>query len=209
MVNENAVQKIDWKKELKSLYNPPKQNGLIDVPPMNYLMIDGKGNPNTSPDFQAAIEALFSVSYTVKFLSKKAGQDYVVMPLEGLWYMDNMADFLSSSKDDWKWTAMIMQPSHITREMIEEAIDAARKKKNAPAAIDKLRFETYEEGRSVQILYVGPFDDEHPTIVKLHEFAEANGYALSGKHHEIYLSDFRKADPSKLKTVIRQPVTAK
>lgn len=208
MANDKTVQKIDFKKELRELYNPPKKNGLIDVPTMNYLMVDGKGDPNTSPDFQAAIEALYSVSYTVKFLSKKAGLDYVVMPLEALWYMDNMDDFLDSPKDEWQWTAMIMQPSHITNEMIADAIETIRKKKN-PTALDKLRFEAYEEGRSVQILYIGPFDDEHPTIVKLHQFAEDQGYALSGKHHEIYLSDFRKVDPSKLKTVIRQPVTAK
>lgn len=208
MVNEKPAVKIDYKKELRSLYNPPKKIGIVDVPTMNYLMIDGKGNPNTSEDFQAAIEALYSVSYTLKFSSKKAGLDYVVMPLEALWYMDNMEDFLHLQKDDWQWTAMIMQPAHITSEMIEVAIEAIRKKKN-PASLDKLRFEAYDEGRSVQVLYVGPFDDEHPTIVKMHEFAEENGYAPSGKHHEIYLSDFRKVDPSKLKTVIRQPIAPK
>ncbi|WP_147535927.1 GyrI-like domain-containing protein [Bacillus marasmi] len=208
MVNEKPTVKIDYKKELRNLYNPPKKIGLIDVPTMNYLMIDGKGNPNTSEDFQAAIEALYSVSYNLKFTSKNAGLDYVVMPLEALWYMDNYEDFLKGQKDDWQWTAMIMQPEPITKEMVEEAIETIRKKKN-PAALDKLRFEAYDEGRSVQVLYVGPFDDEHPTIMKMHEFAAENGYVPSGKHHEIYLSDFRKVDPSKLKTVIRQPVAPK
>lgn len=205
MVNEQSVQKVDFKKELKELYNSPKKNVLVDVPEMNYLMIDGKGDPNSSADFQNAIEALYSVSYATKFLSKKNGFDYVVMPLEALWYMDNMADFMNSPKDDWFWTAMIMQPKQITNEMILEAIETVRKKKGF-AALDKLRFEAYNEGLSAQILYVGPFDDEHPTIVSLHEFAETNGCSISGKHHEIYLSDFRKVEPSKLKTIIRQPV---
>lgn len=208
MVNVNEVKKVDFKKELKEFYQPSKKNHLVTVPDMNYLMIDGKGNPNTSPDFQAAIEALFSVSYTVKFLSKKLGFDYVVMPLEALWYMDDMGQFLNSSKDEWKWTAMVMQPSHVTEEMIKEAIETVRKKKGI-VSVDQLRFETYHEGISAQILYVGPFDDEHPTIMKLHSFAEEQGFTLAGKHHEIYLSDFRKVDPSKLKTVIRQPIVKK
>jgi hypothetical protein len=208
MVNDHDLKKVDFKKELKELYGCPKKNNLVEVPEMNYLMIDGKGDPNTSTDFSAAIEALFAVSYTTKFLSKKNGLDYVVMPLEGLWYKDNMEDFLNSSKDDWQWTAMIMQPNHVTEEMIGEAIESVRKKKKI-VALDKLRFEAYNEGVSAQILYVGPFADEHPTIVKLHEFAESNGYRIDGKHHEIYLSDFRKVDPSKLKTIIRQPVVKK
>ncbi len=208
MINESKPQKVDFKKELKQLYGSPKKNVLVEVPEMNYLMIDGKGDPNSSADFQTAIEALYSVSYTIKFLSKKSGIDYVVMPLEALWYMDNMADFLKGTKDDWQWTAMIMQPNHITQEMIEGAIETVTKKKGL-AGLDKLRFEAYNEGMSAQILYVGPFDDEHPTIVKLHEFAESNGYQVDGKHHEIYLSDFRKVDPSKLKTIIRQPVMKK
>lgn len=205
MVNAKEVKKVDFKKEFKEFYQPAKKNHLVTVPDMNYLMINGKGNPNTSPDFQAAIEALFSVSYTVKFLSKKMGFDYVVMPLEALWYMDDMGQFLKSSKDEWQWTAMIMQPSYVTEEMIKEAIETVRKKKGI-VSVDQLRFEPYHEGISAQILYVGPFDDEHPIIMKLHSFAEEQGYALAGKHHEIYLSDFRKVDPSKLKTIIRQPV---
>lgn len=208
MGNAKEVLKVDFKKEFKELYNVPKKNHLVTVPEMNYLMIDGKGDPNTSPAFQTAIEALYSVSYAAKFSSKAAGLDYVVMPLEALWYMDKMDDFLSAPKDDWKWTAMIMQPPHITPEMIEEAIETVRKKKKL-VPVEQLRFQSYNEGPSVQILYVGPFDDEHPTIIKLHEFAQEQGYALSSKHHEIYLSDFRKVDPSKLKTIIRQPVIKK
>jgi hypothetical protein len=205
MENGQVIKKVDYKKELREFYNPPKKNGFVDIPEMNYLMIDGKGNPNTSPDFQAAIEALFSVSYTTKFLSKKSGLDYVVMPLEALWYMDNMSEFGNSSKDEWQWTAMIMQPAHVSEALIQEAIEIVRKKKDI-ASLDKIRFQPYHEGLSVQILYVGPFDDEHPTIVKLHQHAAENGYAVTGKHHEIYLSDFRRVEPNKLKTIIRQPI---
>lgn len=206
MPNAKTIQKIDYKKEFRDLYNSPKKNVLVEVPELNYLMIDGKGDPNTSIAFKDAIEALYSVSYNVKFLSKKSGSDFVVMPLEALWYIDVMCDFVNVPKDDWEWTVMIMQPSHITNEMIQAGIEAARKKKNL-AALDKIRFESYNEGLSVQILYVGPFADEHPTIVKLHEFAQASGCHIEGKHHEIYLSDFRKVEPSKLKTIIRQPVS--
>ncbi|AGK51953.1 GyrI-like domain-containing protein [Bacillus sp. 1NLA3E] len=203
-----SAQKVDFKKELKEFYSCPKKNVLVDVPEMNYLMIDGKGDPNTAIAFKDAIEALYSVSYSVKFLSKKNGLDYVVMPLEALWFIDEMNDFIHVPKDEWEWTAMIMQPSHISKEMMNDAIESVRKKKGL-ASLDKIRFEGYNEGLSAQVLYVGQFDDEHPTIVKLHEFAQANGYRIEGKHHEIYLSDFRKVDPSKLKTIIRQPVSKK
>lgn len=201
------MTKIDLKKELKQLYNPSKTEiSVVEVPVMNFLMVDGRGDPNTSLDYQAAIETLFSLSYTLKFMLKKAGgDDYAVMPLEGLWWADDVHQpDLFSNKDAWYWTAMMMQPPLITREMVKVATDDVRRKK-APAALDKVRFERFAEGWAAQIMYIGPFADERPTIDRIHAHIEESGYKLTGKHHEIYLSDFRRAAPEKLKTVIRQP----
>ncbi len=204
------MQKIDLRKEWKHLYKPsPKKVEIVDVPQMNFLMIDGRGDPNTSQEFQEAVEALFGVSYTAKFMVKKGetAVDYSVMPLEGLWWMDDMAEFSIDRKHEWKWTTMIMQPEYVSADFLQAAMAQVEKKKN-PAALSKLRFESYHEGESAQIMHIGPFAEEGPTIAKIHQFIEDNGYALSGKHHEIYLSDFRKAAPEKLKTVIRQPLKA-
>ena len=204
------MEKIDLRKEWKHLYKPsPKKVEIVDVPQMNFLMIDGRGDPNTSQEFQEAVEVLFGVSYTAKFMVKKGETaiDYSVMPLEGLWWMDNMAEFSIDRKHEWKWTAMIMQPEYVSADLLQAAMAQVEKKKN-PAALSKLRFESYQEGEAAQIMHIGPFAGEGPTIAKIHQFIEDNGYALSGKHHEIYLSDFRKAAPEKLKTVIRQPLKA-
>ena len=173
---------------------------------MNYLMIDGQGNPNTSIDYKNAVEALFSVSYTLKFMVKKGEWkvDYGVMPLEGLWWVDDMAQFDANKKDDWKWTLLMMQPELITKEMVERAIGEVRKKKNPPV-LDKIKFESFTEGKAAQIMHIGPFSEEGPNIQKVHEFITINGHKLSGKHHEIYLSDIRRAAPEKWKTIIRQP----
>jgi hypothetical protein len=201
------VKKIDFKKELKHLYQPSaKEVVQVDVPTMNYLMVDGEGDPNTSKAFSDAVEALFAVSYTAKFKVKKGSLaiDYGVMPLEGLWWADDMSKFSIEDKSNWKWTLMIMQPDFVTKEMIDTAISEVRKKKN-PAAISKIRFETLSEGKCAQILHVGPFAEEGPTIEKVHKFIDSRGKRI-GKHHEIYLSDIRKADPEKWKTVIRQPM---
>ena len=203
------MPKMDMKKkELKHLYFPPKDEPvLVDVPPMNYLMIDGIGNPNASQEFQDAIEALYGVSYTLKFMVKKenAELEWVVMSLEGLWWADNMEDFSSGNKDSWQWTLMIMQPRHVTEEHVGKAVEELERKKK-PRALNKIRFEEYIEGKSAQIMHFGHFEDEGPTIEKLHSFIAEKGYALRGKHHEIYMSDYRKTAPEKLKTVIRQPV---
>jgi hypothetical protein len=206
------MAKIDLKKENKELYYPKKgQVNLIDVPEINFLMLDGEGDPNTSQEYQDAIETIFPVSYKVKFMSKKElDQDYVVMPLEGLWWADNMEDFSVDDKDGWKWTVMIRQPDFINTEMVNSVVEEILKKKELPS-ISKLRLEKFREGKSAQILHLGPFSDEGPTVEKLHEYIEANGYSFDGsidgtKHHEIYLSDIRRAKPENLKTVIRQPV---
>ena len=201
------MEKVDLKKELKHLYQPSaKEVVQIDVPTMNYLMVDGEGDPNTSQAYSDAVEALFMVSYAVKFMVKKGASaiDYGVMPLEGLWWADDMSRFTTTDKSDWKWTMMIMQPSFVTPEIIDSAIADAKKKKN-PMAISKLRLEAFLEGRCAQILHIGPFSEEGPTIEKVHQFIDSKS-KRTGKHHEIYLSDIRKVDPSKWKTIIRQPM---
>lgn len=203
------MEKVDFKKELDFLYRPSsKEFSIIAVPPLKYLMVDGDGDPNTSPDYAAAIEALYSVSYTLKFMSKKElGQDYVVPPLESLWWADDMSAFTKGRKESWKWTAMIMVPNWITKSMVKQAVKSVREKKEN-TKLAELRHETLKEGKSVQILHIGPYDKEGPMLNRMHnEFMPANGLTFNGKHHEIYMSDPRKVAPEKLRTVVRQPVT--
>jgi hypothetical protein len=201
------MKKIDFKKELKDLYRPSaKTVGVVDVPKMNFLMTDGMGDPNTSQSYQEAIAALFSVSYALKFMIKKGERaiDYGVMPLESLWWADDMKFFQDEEKDKWHWKAMIMQPEFISADTFSEAAAQASKKKQLPA-LSRLRFEDLTEGAAVQILHLGPFSDEGPTIERLHQYIEEQGFQRSGRHHEIYLSDFRRTAPEKLRTIIRQP----
>lgn len=203
----SETTKIDLKKEYKTLYQPSKkQVEQVDVPAFNYLMIDGIGDPNTSQIYQEAIEALFAVSYAVKFMIKKGelAIDYAVMPLEGLWWAEDMTAFTADNKSQWQWTMMIMQPKWVSQKIVDQAIAQVQQKKGLPA-LAQLRFESFHEGRCAQIMHVGPFSEEGPTVQRVHEFIEART-ALSGKHHEIYLSDIRRADPSKWKTIIRQPM---
>ncbi len=200
------MEKIDFKKELKPFYAAKAgKPAIVDVPSMNFLMINGEGNPNISQSFSDAVEVLYQLSFSLKFTVKKGetGIDYGVMPLEALWWADDMSVFTAESKDSWKWTVMIMQPDFIGAEMVDQAKEDVRRKKN-PAALPLVRFEAFHEGRAAQILHVGPFSEEGPTIEKLHAFIEESGNRLAGKHHEIYLSDIRRAAPEKWKTVIRQ-----
>jgi len=203
------VTKIDFKKELKHLYQPAsKKFEVVDVPSMNFLMIDGQGDPNTAQEYQDALEALYGVAYKLKFISKKAlVKDYVVPPLEGLWWAEDMEQFTTGGdKNAWQWTMMIMQPEWVTQEMFVNALDQVKKTKN-PTALSKLRLERYHEGLAVQIMHIGSYDNEGPTLGRMHhEFIPGHGYEMNGKHHEIYLSDPRKVAPEKLKTVLRQPV---
>jgi hypothetical protein len=199
------IMKLDYKKELKHLYHASaKDISILDVPSMNFLMIDGEGDPNTSKSFQSAVQTLFSLSYTLKFMIKKSQHavDYGVMPLEGLWWTDDMTRF-AERKDEWKWTVMIMQPEFINIDPVNEAMEQVKKKKDLDCSI--VRFEAFSEGKSAQIMHIGPFSEEGPTIDKVHGFIKDNGYVLSGRHHEIYLSDIRRAAPEKWKTIIRQP----
>ena len=199
--------KIDLKKEYKKLYNPSsKAPEIIDVPNFKFLMIDGKGIENE--EYQSSIQALFNVSYKTKFIIKKDKNiDYTVMPLEGLWWADDMNDFINNKKDKWKWTLMIMQPDFVSNEIILKAIDEV-KKKNEIKRLEYLRLEDYKEDLSCQIMHIGPYSEEHQNIIKIHKLIEENNGKFNGKtnkHHEIYLSDFRKTAPEKLKTILRQP----
>jgi len=195
------------KKELKQLYQASAKDVVeVDVPALRFLMVDGQGDPNTSQAYAQAVEALFSVSYTAKFIVKKGPQaiDYAVMPLEGLWWADDMSSFHPGDKAKWKWTAMIVQPGFVSNDVIDAAMAEVRKKKKAPG-IDRLRLEEFTEGRCAQVLHVGPFSEEGPTIERLHAFIDARS-GRSGKHHEIYLSDIRRTQPSRWKTIVRQPM---
>ncbi|RZU65314.1 hypothetical protein EV379_1644 [Microterricola gilva] len=204
------MEKYDIKRAHKALYAPSSADfAIVDVPEMHYLAVDGHGDPNTAQAYADAIEALYGVSYTLKFESKNAlGRDFVVGPLEALWRAADMMAFTSRDKDSWDWTAMIIQPEWITAEMVDAAIVTLRAKRPL-AAIEKVRLMTLNEGGCVQILHIGSYDDEAPTLDRLHhEYLPAHNLDFNGDHHEIYLSDARRTDPAKLKTVLRQPVKA-
>ena len=203
---------LDMKKTLKHLYNPSaKAVSVVDVPPVTYLMIDGKGNPNTAQRYQDAIPALYKIAYGIRAIFKAKGEVFTVMPLEGLWEFEgqeehDMTPLTEIQKDKFIWTLMILQPEGVTQNIFEQARDNARGK-DAPVLLDDVRLETYHEGEAVQIMHIGAYEDETDNIVKLHNHISDNGWTISGKHHEIYLSDPRKVAAEKLKTVIRQPFT--
>jgi hypothetical protein len=201
------MTKTDFKKTLKHLYIPPRRFVTVDVPEMQFLMVDGHGDPNTTQDYKDAVEALYAVAYKTKFRSKKdLGKDYTVPPLEGLWWAEDMETFITRDKSQWDWTMMIMTPDWISAEIFADAVEQVRKAKD-PAALDKVRLERYHEGLSVQIMHIGSYDDEGPVLSQMHsDFIPNNGYVENGKHHEIYLSDPRRVAPEKLKTVLRQPI---
>lgn len=204
---EAIMAKLDLKRQLGNLYKvTAKKVDEVDVPAMNFLMIDGKGDPNKAPEYAQAIVALYQLSYAIKFSIKKGKKaiDYAVMPLEGLWWVDDMRQFSVEDKSSWKWTAMIMQPDFINSNLVEEMRAEVAEKKNPPA-LAKVRFETFAEGPAAQILHIGPYAAEGPTVVKVHEYIQQSGHELRGKHHEIYLKDPRKSSSEKLQTIVRQP----
>lgn len=228
--------KVDFKKELKELYNPSaKEFALVDVPPMQFLMVDGQGDPNTAAEYAEAVEALYGLAYTLKFMSKREmDRDYGVPPLEGLWWAADMNVFTRTiERDAWLWRMMIMTPDWITGEQFGRAVEEVKRKKvqhgdtgdtgkkgelrgtggnsgelkKGVAGLDRVRLERFEEGLAVQILHIGPYTAEGPTIARLHgEYLPQNGLVENGEHHEIYLGDPRKSAPEKLKTILRQPV---
>jgi hypothetical protein len=200
------MAKTDLKRDLKILYTARQVPTLVEVPELAYLMVDGAGDPNTAPEYREAVEVLYAVSYAAKFaLKTRSGLDYTVMPLEGLWWADDPAKFVQRDKSDWQWTAMILQPDQVDSTLVTESLSKASKKGPLPAG-SRLRLQRWTEGRAAQILHVGPYAGEGPTIARLHEFIEASGLRLTGKHHEIYLGDPRRTAPERLKTIIRQPV---
>jgi hypothetical protein len=203
------MKTIDLKKKLKPYYTASATKPeIVDVPAMNALMIDGRGDPNSAP-FEEAIGTLYSVAYTLKFSFKKEKAiDYPVMALEGLWCAEDVSDFLADKRENWQWTVFIVLPDAATKKDVAGAIDAVKKKARFPSS-PEVRFEKFAEGKAAQILHIGPYAAERPTIEKLHAFVEERGYALRGKHHEIYLGDPRRSAPEKLRTIIRHPVKSK
>ena len=204
---------FDFKKEYKELYMPKDKPALIEIPSMNFLMVDGTGDPNGNAVFQQAVELLYGLSYTIKMSKMKGNQpegyfEYVVPPLEGLWWIDE-GKFSLEVRDNWKWTLMIRQPEFVNEKVFQWACDElARKKPELDTG--KARFEAFEEGLCVQIMHIGPFSTEPETVKKMDAFILQQGLkdklTSGGKHHEIYLSDFRKCKPENMKTVLRHPV---
>ncbi|GAA3434656.1 GyrI-like domain-containing protein [Kutzneria kofuensis] len=202
------MAKTDFKKTLDSYQARRHEFRVVEVPPMQYLMIDGRGDPNSSPEFADAVSALYPVAYKLKFASKQdLGRDYVVMPLEGLWWSPDMAAFTTArDKSRWDWTLLMMVPDWITTTMFDAAV-AKASAGDRPARLDDVRLEALAEGPCVQTLHIGSFDDEAEVLAAMHDdFIPAHGLTMGGKHHEIYLSDFRKVEPGKRRTILRQPV---
>ncbi|MDH5703407.1 MAG: GyrI-like domain-containing protein [Aigarchaeota archaeon] len=199
------TKKIDLRKQLKAFYSSPKKPNIIDVPPAKFLTITGRGEPGGEA-YRAAMNALYSVAYTIKFRAKAAGKDFTVMTLEGLWWFDDPnASFDSVPREEWNWKSMIRQPDLITAEMVKEAKTQAKAKKGLEE-IDSVVLEKFHEGMSAQIMHIGPYSEEGETIAELHRFIEENGYKMRGHHHEIYMSDPRRTAPERCKTIIRQPI---
>ncbi len=198
------VDKIDFKKT--DSYRAPKSFQFVEVPQMQYLMIDGHGDPNTAQAYQDALQTLYPVAYKLKFSSKQAGRDYVVPPLEGLWWAERMDSFTSArDKSQWDWTMMLMVPDWLGPEDVAKALGAAQNSADLPAG-DKIRLGNLSEGRCLQVLHIGSYDDEAPVLARMHQYIKDQGLDLTGKHHEIYLSDPRRVQPEKLRTILRQPV---
>jgi len=206
--------KLDLSKQFKELYFPPKRPGLVEVPPLDFLVVDGRGHPEGGA-FQEALQALYGAAYTLKFSTKASDPslDWKVMPLEALWWVGGVEHLGlqavdESRKEDWEWRAMIAQPDYVTGQMLDDARqELARKKKDVPRLAD-VRLERIDEGRCAQVMHVGPYNAERPTIEALHAFIDGQGLRIAGRHHEIYLGDPRRTAPEKLRTVIRYAVAA-
>lgn len=203
------MDKVDFKKTLDSYRATVGDFRVIDVPERRYLMVDGHGDPNVSPAYAEALESLYPVAYKMKFASKQdLDRDYVVPPLEGLWWAEDMAAFTTArDKSQWDWTMMLMVPDWVDHTMFAAAVDKVGTK-SPPPRLDAVRLEALTEGQCIQTLHLGSFDDEAEVLAKMHDdFIPSHGLKLSGKHHEIYLSDPRRTEPAKLRTILRQPVS--
>lgn len=203
-------EKVDFKKTLDSYQARTGQFRVVDVPELRYLMVDGHGDPNSAPAFAQALESLYPVAYTLKFASRRdLDRDYVVPPLEGLWWAEDMDAFTAArDKSRWDWTLLLMVPDWIDTEFVESALAVVGAKKERPPRLDDIRVETLTEGQCVQTLHVGPFDAEAAVLERMHhEFIPAHNLALTGTHHEVYFSDVRRVAPDRRRTLLRQPVT--
>jgi len=201
--------KIDLIKTMGNLYQQPKKEiSVLEIPAMNFLTIQGRGDPNNNEEYSQAVGALYSLAYALKFSVKKSAQavDFGVMPLEGLWWAEDMRRFNLEDRGDWMWQMLIMQPEYITPDLFARTVEDLRRKKNPPK-LDQVKFECVEEGLCTQIFHAGPYGEaERPTIDRLHAFISEQGYERTGKHHEIYLNSPLRSAPDKLKTIIRQPI---
>ncbi len=201
-----GVEKIDLRKELKRYYTAGKKPEVIDVPPGKFLSIFGRGEP-AGDIYCSGLEALYSMSYALKFSCKKQGKDFTVMTLEGLWWWDDLTAFdlqQAPPRSEWNFKSMIRQPDFVTQKMVDDVRPGVRDKKGS--IVDEVILETFHEGLSAQVMHIGPYSEEGPTVKVLHDFIRGSGYKVRGRHHEIYLGDPRTSAPSKLKTIIRQPV---
>ncbi|MGX6601464.1 GyrI-like domain-containing protein [Micromonosporaceae bacterium Da 78-11] len=204
------TDKVDFKRKIDAYHAVRDRFAVVDVPDLQYLMIDGHGDPNTGRAFPDAVEGFYPLAYRLKFASKQTlGRDYVVMPLEGLWWADDMAAFTASrDKSRWDWTLMIMVPDWIDEDMVADAT-ARITAKTPPRRLPEVRLGGLSEGRCVQTLHVGSYDDEAEVLARMHRrYLPDHGFRPAGRHHEIYLSDSRRTAPGKLRTILRQPVVA-
>ncbi|MBO0879525.1 MAG: GyrI-like domain-containing protein [Mycobacterium sp.] len=196
---------VDFKRELRDLHTARSTPGVVEVPQLRFLVIDGHGDPNTSTEYRDAVSALYAVAYAARFALKRDGAlDYRVMPLEGLWWVPDMTRFSMEDKAAWHWTMMIMQPGEVSQQVYTDAKSTAAKK--ASASLERVRLDELDEGLAVQILHRGPYSAEGPTVAALHMFISEQGMQITGKHHEIYLSDPRRSAAANMRTIIRQPV---
>ena len=208
---------FDFKKEYKEFYLPKDQPGIVDVPKMNYIAVRGKGDPNAEDgEYKQSIGLLYGIAFTIKMSRKTDHQidgyfDYVVPPLEGFWWQEGIQGIDYAHKENFQWYSVIRLPDFVTKEDFEWAKEEAARKKKTD--FSRVEFFTYNEGLCVQCMHSGPYDDEPATVEKMHQHMEQQGNVLDisdqRMHHEIYLSDARKTDPAKLKTVIRHPIRKK
>ncbi|SKC49616.1 GyrI-like domain-containing protein [Krasilnikoviella flava] len=197
---------IDLKREPRLHYRATTTPALVAVPSRPFLMVDGTGDPNTVPAYREAVETLYPLAYALRAAVKQAtGDAYTVMPLEGLWWSDDLRTFSVEAKDEWRWTMMISLPDAVEQVDSPAVVASVAREKELPAG-ELVRLERFGDGEAAQVLHLGPFATEGPTVEALHAFVEAEGRALAGTHHEIYLSDARRVDPQKWRTVVRQPV---
>lgn len=199
---------IDLKRIDRAWYSAGAHPALVELPPLRYLMVDGQGDPNTATAYHEAVETLYPVAYAIrKAVIDATGDRYTVMPLEGLWWTPDMADFTTADKGAWHWTLLLRAPPPASARRAAEVLAATVAARDLPAG-DRIRVGTLDEGAAAQVLHRGPYADEAPTIAALHRWIADHGLERTGRHHEIYLSDPRRVAPERMRTIIRQPVAS-